>query len=466
MAGPYSFTTKTTGQTIEASHLNDLQDAVVDIGDDVITVNSTLTSLDSRIDVLEASGGGGSGGTGDAFVTVAASNASTAVKAAADYVCTGSGASSTRKDADTIMTAISALPATGGTVYLTEGTFVVKGTGTASDGAINIARNNIRLIGRGIGATIIRLDSSQAATDLTGIVRTSSTVDVSNVTVADLTVDGNKASCTGRVIGVYCGRDGASSGYHSNIRFERLECKDCYAYGIDPHERTRDLWVLDCWSHHIGGFTEGGNTYGDGITVDWVQGFVVRGCLVHDNARHGINIVTGAMNGLVEGNRARNNTENGITVQLAGGVTPVEIQVRGNIAHDNGTNGIYINKSDRIMVNANTCMTNASDGIRVYGSKHCVVTANLCRDNDTAGTSGRGEIRISSDGGAPRTSDHVLVSGNETIGIAATKAPYGIRVDDTVTNTFLVANKCVGSATPISISSTGTTGTTQTANAT
>jgi len=43
MPAPYTFTDKTTGQTIEAAFVNDLQDAVVELGDSVITLNGLKT---------------------------------------------------------------------------------------------------------------------------------------------------------------------------------------------------------------------------------------------------------------------------------------------------------------------------------------------------------------------------------------------------------------------------------------
>ena len=56
-----------------------------------------------------------------ATIVVAASNSSSKCKAAADYVCSGSG------DQTEINNAISALPAGGGKIVLLEGTYNING---------------------------------------------------------------------------------------------------------------------------------------------------------------------------------------------------------------------------------------------------------------------------------------------------------------------------------------------------
>ena len=85
-------------------------------------------------------------------VIVAASNASNTARA--HYIADGT------HDEVTIQAAIDSLPAGGGTVLLTEGTFNVATT-TYTDRSIYISVDNTRLIGSG-DATIIKLADGYA----------------------------------------------------------------------------------------------------------------------------------------------------------------------------------------------------------------------------------------------------------------------------------------------------------------
>lgn len=107
------------------------------------------------------------------YFLVAASNAPAAVIAAADYACDGTN------DAAQIQAAIDALPAAGGTVVLSVGTFNLIGQGSITTDSltqaycVKIVQTNgaVTLRGQGIGATVLKLANSQATNTIPILVR-------------------------------------------------------------------------------------------------------------------------------------------------------------------------------------------------------------------------------------------------------------------------------------------------------
>ncbi|MCF6287049.1 MAG: right-handed parallel beta-helix repeat-containing protein [Candidatus Hydrogenedentes bacterium] len=114
-----------------------------------------------------------------ATLVVAAADAAPASKASADYVADGEG------DQEEINAAIRALPAVGGTVQLTEGTFDIRRVKDAL-GGILIERSNVVLAGRGTSTKLI-----QAPEQETNVIRIIG-LGVGYVTIRDLYVDANR----------------------------------------------------------------------------------------------------------------------------------------------------------------------------------------------------------------------------------------------------------------------------------
>ncbi len=140
----------------------------------------------------------GSGGSGSVFINVTE----------APYNAVGDGIAD---DTAAIQQALDeAYDAGGGIVYLPVGTYGIKGTGDASDGGIRV-RDNVTLMGAGMGASVIKLLASQGTDAITGIVRTPSGEPTRKVNFYNFTIDGNRSSVTSRVIGWYIGVDPSES---------------------------------------------------------------------------------------------------------------------------------------------------------------------------------------------------------------------------------------------------------------
>jgi parallel beta-helix repeat protein len=115
---------------------------------------------------------------GPVTLLVAASNASAAVKATAQYVCDGTA------DEVEINAALAALPAVGGTVQLSEGGFTYAAM-------IAPTKANCTLKGMGAGATILQA-ATGAVVNITAVA-----LNQTRTVLSDLTIDCNKAGTTG-----------------------------------------------------------------------------------------------------------------------------------------------------------------------------------------------------------------------------------------------------------------------------
>ena len=142
------------------------------------------------------------------------------------------------------------------------GTFMV--TKSSKSSAIELY-DNVTLQGAGMGETSIKLADNQSG--MSGIVRTPYGDATENVTVLDLTIDGNRDNQTSQQNGFFCGVVPGSPLYDENITLKRVEIKDCSGYGFDPHEITKNLLLEDC--------VASGNKL-EGFTLDYQIDAVVR----------------------------------------------------------------------------------------------------------------------------------------------------------------------------------------------
>jgi hypothetical protein len=179
--------------------------------------------------------------------TLVVSSSTSSRSASADYVCTGTS------DQTTINTAISALPTSGGTVFLTDGTFNLSNyidLGT---------RTGVRIVGSGPG-TILRMSNGAN----TSAIRGTSVIDI---TLADFAIDGNAANNTGGKglqfltntadtikvdrLYIYNTSDAAIGITCLKVTIQNCEIYNC-AKGVQFNNGADNCYVTACRIHDIG----------------------------------------------------------------------------------------------------------------------------------------------------------------------------------------------------------------------
>jgi hypothetical protein len=251
------------------------------------------------------------------------------------------------------------------TVQLAAGIYIVEGDPERpSTGPVELL-SGVALVGAGMGETTIKLADDFNAR-INGIVRTALET-VENVTVANLTIDGNRDNNAGHQAGFISGiKDNGSGRMQSNITLSGVEIKNCNAYGFNPHELTYDLTIEDCVSHNNGL---------DGFVADGVIGGVYKNNIAFDNDRHGFNIQNASTDIDLIDNKAYENGSAGLTVQRGDiardGDTNIEwvtdIRIVGGEYYANIKEGILIKLSDNILVDGVEIHDNLRQGVRIDG---------------------------------------------------------------------------------------------------
>ena len=295
-----------------------------------------------------------------------------------DYGATANDASD---DTAAIAAAVNAARMTGGgTVYIPAGTFLVSGDPeNPSAGGIELY-SDIDLLGAGAGQTIVKLVDGFDAR-INGIVRTTPSESVRNVTISNLTIDGNRAANEGHQAGFICGvKEDGSGRVQQNITLDSVEARNCNGYGIDPHEFTHDMVIRNCVSHH---------NADDGITLDGIIGGLVENNVCYENDRHGFNITTSSSNVRLVNNVSHDNGSSGLVVQrgdiFAPGTNdvdwPSQISIEGGSFHGNAREGILIKLSDHVTVSGATIRDNLLQGVRIEGATNTRIENNTIHDN-------------------------------------------------------------------------------------
>lgn len=364
-----------------------------------------------------------------------------------DYGAIGDGSTN---DTEAIYAAITAAGNAGwGIVYIPEGTYVVAGDGTASDGCF-IVPNNVTVQGAGMGATVVQLITGTSS-DVTGIFRTQFNTQNHDITIRDLTIDGNGANVTGtpRIIGFYCGTLPDSTTTDTDITCFNVEIHHCTGYGFDPHERTTRLRLINCISHDNG---YGGNPY-DGFTLDGNYDALVQGCISYNNNRYGFNLVTASNRCTVIGCEAYGNSGGGIA--LTNGAKYNE--VIGNKFYNNSGDGIFVSgipntgtvidntQGSNNSIKGNIVIQSGSHGIHVFGSPNNHVSGNTVLDSSQTTTNTYSQIFLDDDSGSNLSTFNTVVdNGLQTTGL--TNVPKyaigeGHNTDD---NNFWLGNRIAG----------------------
>jgi parallel beta-helix repeat protein len=337
------------------------------------------------------------------------------------------------------------------TVQLAAGTYAVTGDPTnPSKGGVELL-SGVSLTGAGMGETVIRLVDDFNAR-INGIVRTALT-DVSNVSVSNLTIDGNRANNTEHQAGFICGAKAPEGKVQSDITLSGVEIKDCTAYGFDPHEITYNLTIENCVAH--------GNGL-DGFVADYIVGGTYKNNVAYDNDRHGFNIQNATSQLVLENNKAYDNGAGGLTIQR-GDIVPAghttipwvtDIKVIGGEYYHNGKEGILVKLSDAVTIDGVTIHDNLRQGVRIEGSTDTIVQNSVIFNNSQEADNTYDEINI-------RQRDDTAITGtiyystdtqllNNTIySDGSTNSRYGIREETTnvtggASGTSLTGNKITG----------------------
>ena len=323
---------------------------------------------------------------------VAANNSTQAAKDAADYVATGTG------DQATINSALTALPAGGGTVYLMEGTYNF----TAG---VSVP-NNATLSGAGTG-TILTIPNTQNSSY--NFITNTDTSTGTGVTIRDLLIDGNKANNGSAVMsGIFL------NGIASNAKVTNVLIKN--VAGANGISLSSSSYVTLANNTITGASVEG-------IRVSAGSGNAITGNTIMTSG-DGMFLLS-TSNTVVSNNTVQSNTGYGIWLKSSTTNT-----VTGNTALSNSTGNIYLsNAANANTITGNTVQSSSSDGIEVSASSHNTISGNLSQGNTNAG--------IHLDG---TTTSNNIVSGNKLYDNGGGSNENGIYLQDTSINNSITGN--------------------------
>jgi parallel beta-helix repeat protein len=417
---------------------------------------------------------------GAATFVVAASNASDRVKNQADYVADGTA------DNVEIQAAIDALPAGGGKVVLSEGTFNTNAT-------VTIDGKPVSIVGQGMYATIVKLSNSSNV----NIISVGLTTSVNGFYLGYLTLDGNKANQTS---GSGLSLNRAPNGVIDHVRITSTKERGITGTGFSFVKATvRDSVIenADDWGISVDNMldfkVEGGrfdgNTEGVRFTQSGPAGVAtVTGAFFRNNGTavefngiemgtaqglhlvgntgvgiHGLDteyfsaigniIEDGQVNGIDSGRALHVTIVGNIVKSISGGAEQRGILVYraisgvvdGNVTDSNGHQGIQISESSDIVVSNNICKNNGQSGsqgqgIRVWALSadvnRVVVRGNRCFDDQGTKTQTDG-IKLQAESGFTLTG--AIVEGNHLEG-NGTNA-YSTGGAGTITGTIVRGNR-------------------------
>jgi parallel beta-helix repeat protein len=311
---------------------------------------------------------------------VAASNS--VDKSRAHYVCDGVD------DQVEINKAIQDVAAAGGgMVVLLEGTYIITGS-------INLA-SNVALVGQGPG-TVLRIPNGFNR-DINVIYGSG----ISNVLVANLMIDGNRASqAAGTMRGIYLSSVSFAVvrncwvGYMRSAGIYITSSSYCIVEGCHVMYNGSDGVCLYnyCYYCVVSNCVITGNSYG--ITIFFCSYIAVEGCVLYLNPSGGISITWSSFVTVCGCAIYNSYSGTGISVSLASGVAIV-----GNVVCYSGYHGISLSRAN-----------------------DCVVVGNYIGYNSRASNQAYDGIHVASD------SNYNLIASNVVRGIATTSQRYGVNI--------------------------------------
>lgn len=241
--------------------------------------------------------------------------------------------------------------------------------------------SNTRVQGAGMDKTILKLmDNAAPWWDEkgrnAGMIRGSF---IKNVTVTDLTLDGNKVNQLSDERSSY-GRFGVFIEASKNITFDKVRVQNFQGYGFDPHGYkptmtwTENLAIINCVAN---------DNEWDGFTIDQSSNVIMMNNIAKNNGRHGFNIVSGSKfvnltNNFAENNgfslTAKNVSDGeadgcGIKVQDNFGFGTRDVHVSNNVIYQSDRGGICLDAVRRVDVVQN----------RILYAKYCLMSFNVSK---------------------------------------------------------------------------------------
>jgi parallel beta-helix repeat protein len=330
--------------------------------------------------LLVYSGGKWQADRNTATVIVAAEDSTQIAKDSADFVVPTSAT-----DAQvTINNAIATLPASGGKIYLTEGTYTVSGNITLPA--------NTTLSGAG-NSTILKVrDNHDAFIDVISL-------GGHRATITDVHFEGNKSN---QSAGTVAHR--AIRGSFDHITINRITAQNFYT---DNVSNVYTISLQDSWYTKITESTVLDNNTGGVRLSDYG---VVSDNIIESNS--GIGAYIGYAHISFTGNLVRNNQGAGVYTRDS-----TAIKIVGNIIEGNGGNGVEFFYGDfDNKLSGNIIRNNSGHGVRLYYFKGSVTSNNI--DNNTQNGI---LVERTYDGGA-------LISGNNIRGSNVSNSYSVVRI--------------------------------------
>ena len=427
--------------------------------DDLTDVNATSpnnndvltwdTGLSEWINAAQAAVGANRTGRTVTYV-VAASDAPSNVTAQADYVCDGID------DHIEIQAAIDALPATGGEIRLSSGTFSIEASLVLDSNQTlrGCGRNTILTTHTGIDGLITAIGGE--ATEKQGIIITDLEIDAASIaysgiywqyvdysTIGDCwiynVIDSSPAvrlgaiqllscdydrlvnnGCFDNDIGICLGDNTISwAEYCTNVLIENNMCQ----------ENTIGIYVCGSYNTIVSNICQGNDNRG---IHGEITNVIIKGNTCYGNGDTGIVAQGNAI--LIEGNICKENGSAGIEIEMDNNI------IEGNICQGNTYHGIEIDWGNNILVEGNTCYENGWYGIWIESSND-LVENNVCFANSQAANNTYDNIYI-----LPHSDSNFIISNVCRQGELANKPRYGINIVDATCDQNIIYGNSLGNS--------------------
>ncbi len=378
---------------------------------------------------------------------VAASNSSQALKDSADYVADGTG------DQVEINAALTA--ASGGKVYLTEGTYTANET--------ILVPNNTTLQGAGSG-TEIRLADIDTTDNL---IENADTSTGTGITIRDLKLNGQKGlNTSGTIHGIYLNGmgDGSGSSVRVGANISSVHIHDFRSEGLHMNNSDNNTVTSSKFVKNYQGIVTNGernvisnnqvfNGHHIGMNINGSLNTISNN-IVDGSVNTNIQINNGSSNNIAD-NVITNSNINGVYLYQSPGT-----KITSNTIVEN-LRGINVNRSNQVVISSNRVSGNTSYGINFYPHiTGAIVSDNQITDNTILGLA----LELTHDtqvnnnyfdsNGSTTDNNAIMISNNasrnqirnNTIKDAdgCTNTCYAISIDSSSPNSSINGNKIVG----------------------